>query len=101
MTTLEGLVSISSKMEEVVEPIKQPAKRKRLNPQQRIVSLLETPPIREGTDRYRKMLVVMSCFTVGSALRELKNLTNPIGGGVDIRLAEKVGAIRLDSLLEG
>ena len=99
MTILQ--VPSLSVVEELTLPTKQPAKRKRLHPQLRIVCLLETPPIREGTDRYRKMLVVMSCFTVGSALRELKNLARPIGGGVDIRLAEKVGAIRLESSLEG
>ena len=76
---------------------KKPKQRKRINLLSKIVPLLSEPPIRTGTDRYRKMVVVMNSATVGDALTELKALTPPIGGSPDIKLAIKVEAIKLES----
>jgi len=56
---------------------------------------MESPPIRSGTNRYRNMEVVMQCHTVGEALAQLKALEHSPGGGTDIKLAEKAGAITL------
>jgi len=93
MTTLQA--PSLDVVKDVVQSTQSTPKKKRLNPLHRIVTLLDLPPVREGTDRYRKMLLVMSCSTVGEALQELKSISSPIGGGFDIRLAEKKGAIRL------
>jgi|TARA_R110002020_G_scaffold472433_1_gene700473 hypothetical protein len=75
------------------QPTKQ--KRQRFDPNLEITPLMEQPPIRTGTDRYRKMEIVMNSGTVGEALQRLKEIDPPIGGSADIRLAVKAEAIRL------
>jgi len=87
---------VASKKEVSADNVKKPKQRKRVNPLSKIVTLLNEPPIRSGTDRYRKMVVVMSNGTVGEALTELKALKPPIGGSPDIKLAIKVEAIKLE-----
>ena len=49
--------------------------------------ILEEPPIRSNTDRYRKMLVVMDSSTIGDALQRLKDIEKPLGSMRDVRLA--------------
>jgi hypothetical protein len=104
MTTPISSSTITLK-QDIINPVKKEVsatkakkskQRKRINPLSKIVSLLNEPPIRTGTDRYRKMVVVMSSGTVGEALTELKALTPPIGGSPDIKLAIKVEAIKLE-----
>ena len=52
-----------------------------------IKPVLDTPPIRPNTDRYRKMEVVMDSKTIGEALTRLKNIEKPLGSMRDVRLA--------------
>ena len=59
-----------------------------------IKPLLAEPPIREGTNRYRNMFVVLRSRTVGEALDRLKKLESK-GGMKDIRLAVKNKPIEL------
>ena len=99
MTTLQA--PSFGMVKDVVQSVKSTSKKKRLDPQARIIPLLEEPPVRKGTDRHRKMILVISCSNVGEALDKLHHISPPIGGGFDIRLAEKVGAIRLELSPEG
>jgi len=62
-----------------------------------IKPLLAEPPIREGTNRYRNMFVVLRSRTVGEALDRLKKLESK-GGMKDIHLAVKNKAIELISV---
>jgi len=71
-------------------------KRTRLNNNARIVRLVDAPNLREGTNRYRNMQVILGCATVGEAMEKLRALQPSPGGGVDIQLAVKAGAIRLE-----
>ena len=57
---------------------------------------MDTPPIRSGTNRYRNMEVVMGCTTVAEAMEKLRALDPSPGGGVDIKIAVKAGAIKLE-----
>jgi len=70
--------------------------RPRFNKDAKIVSLMDTPPIREGTNRYRNMLVIMQSSSVAEAMEKLRALSPAPGGGVDIKIAIKAGAIELE-----
>jgi|TARA_R110002012_G_C11333268_1_gene577334 hypothetical protein len=65
-----------------------------IHPHTRIKSLVDKPPIREGTIRYRNMYVVIRSQTVQEALQRLKKL-EPKGSMKDIKLAVKKEAIEL------
>ena len=58
--------------------------------------LMDTPPVREGTNRYRNMKVIMESATVGEAMTKLRALSPAPGCGVDIKIAVKAGAIELE-----
>jgi len=60
----------------------------------RIKPLVDKPPIREGTIRYRNMFVVIRSQTVREALHRLKQL-EPKGSMKDIHLAVKKEAVEL------
>jgi hypothetical protein len=70
--------------------------RPRFEKTTKIVALKDTPPIRSGTNRYRNMEVVMGCATVAEAMEKLRALDPSPGGGVDIKIAVKAGAIKLE-----
>jgi len=70
--------------------------RPRFEKTAKIVPLMVDPPIRSGTNRYRNMQVVMGCTTVAEAMEKLRALDPSPGGGVDIKIAVKAGAIRLE-----
>ena len=69
--------------------------RPRFEKTAKIVPLMVDPPIRSGTNRYRNMQVVMGCTTVAEAMEKLRALDPSPGGGVDIKIAVKAGAIKL------
>ena len=68
-----------------------------IHPHTRIKPLVDKPPIREGTIRYRNMYVVIRSQTVQEALQRLKKL-EPKGSMKDIHLAVKNKAIELISV---
>ena len=70
--------------------------RPRFEKTAKIVPLMVDPPIRSGTNRYRNMQVIMGCTTVAEAMEKLRALDPSPGGGVDIKIAVKAGAIRLE-----
>ena len=70
--------------------------RPRFEKTAKIVPLMVEPPIRSGTNRYRNMQVIMGCTTVAEAMEKLRALHPSPGGGVDIKIAVKAGAIRLE-----
>ena len=70
--------------------------RPRFEKTTKIVALKDTPPIRSGTNRYRNMEVIMGCATVAEAMEKLRALDPSPGGGVDIKIAVKAGAIKLE-----
>ena len=70
--------------------------RPRFEKTTKIVALMDTPPIRSGTNRYRNMEVVMGCTTVAEAMEKLRALDPAPGGGVDISIAVKAGAVKLE-----
>ena len=70
--------------------------RPRFNKDAKIVSLMDEPPLRAGTNRYRNMEVIMGSATVAEAMEKLRNLNPAPGGGVDIKIAIKAGAIKLE-----
>ena len=70
--------------------------RPRFNKDARIVCLMDTPPLREGTNRFRNMLVIMQSSSVAEAMKKLRALDPAPGGGVDIKIAIKAGAIKLE-----
>jgi hypothetical protein len=74
----------------------EPKARTRLNPDARIIRQVETPALREGTNRHRNQQVVLQCATVREAMERLRALQPSPGGGVDIQIAIKSGAIRLE-----
>ena len=59
--------------------------RPRFEKTTKIVAIMDTPPIRSGTNRYRNMEVVMGCTTVAEAMEKLRALDPSPGGGVDIK----------------
>lgn len=65
-----------------------------IHPHTRIKPLVDKPPVREGTNRYRNMFVVIRSQTVREALHRLKQL-EPKGGMKDIHLAVKNKAVEL------
>ena len=69
--------------------------RPRFEKTAKIVCLMAEPPIRSGTNRYRNMQVIMGCTTVAEAMEKLRALDPSPGGGVDIKIAVKAGAIKL------
>lgn len=78
-------------------PIKtESSSRPRFSKNAKIVCLVDEPPIRAGTNRYRNMLVVMQSATVGEAIETLRSLSPAPGGGVDVKIAIKAGAIELE-----
>ena len=79
----------AEKAEKAVAPVK-------VTEDTKIVALLKEPPIRSGTNRYRNMEVVMSSSTVTQALEKLKALSPAPGSRVDINIAVKAGAIKLE-----
>ncbi len=74
----------------------EPKARTRLNPDARIFKQIEVPNLREGTNRYRNQQVILQCATVREAMERLRALQPSPGGGVDIQIAIKSGAIRLE-----
>lgn len=74
----------------------EPKARTRLNPDARIFKQIEVPALREGTNRYRNQQVILQCATVREAMERLRALQPSPGGGVDIQIAIKSGAIRLE-----
>ena len=70
--------------------------RPRFEKATKIVALMELPPIRSGTNRYRNMEIVMGCATVAEAMEKLRALETAPGGGVDIKIAVKAGAVKLE-----
>ena len=70
--------------------------RPRFEKTAKIVPLMVDPPIRSGTNRYRNMQVIMGCTTVAEAMEKLRALHPSPGGGVDIKIAVKAGAIKLE-----
>lgn len=70
--------------------------RPRFEKTAKIVPLMVDPPIRSGTNRYRNMQVIMGCTTVAEAMEKLRALDPSPGGGVDIKIAVKAGAIKLE-----
>ena len=62
----------------------------------KIVALMDAPPISSGTNRYRNMKVILGCTTVAEAIKKLKALSPAPGSGVDIKIAVKAGAIKLE-----
>ena len=65
------------------------------NKDHEIVKLMEEPPIKKGTNRYRNMQVVLASKTVGEAITALRKLDPAPGGQTDIKIALKAGAIEL------
>tara|TARA_R100001224_G_C3925065_1_gene116700 strand:- start:103 stop:339 length:237 start_codon:yes stop_codon:yes gene_type:complete len=78
-----------------MENIKQ--KRPRFNRNLSIVKLMDTPPIKSGTNRHRNMLAIMESATVGEAMEKLRAMSPAPGGGVDIKIALKYKAIKLET----
>tara|TARA_R110000737_G_scaffold326346_2_gene340023 strand:- start:247 stop:873 length:627 start_codon:yes stop_codon:yes gene_type:complete len=72
--------------------------RTRFNNDDKIILLRNEPNIREGTNRYRNMSVVMDCETVGEAMEKLRALDPSPGSGMDIRIAIKAGVIELEEV---
>jgi len=70
--------------------------RTRFRNDARIVVLKDAPTVREGTNRYRNMKVIMESATVGEAMAKLRALSPAPGSGVDIRIACDAGVIKLD-----
>ena len=70
--------------------------RTRFRNDARIIVLKDTPTVREGTNRFRNMKVIMESATVGEAIAKLRALTPAPGSGVDIRIACEAGVIKLD-----
>jgi len=70
--------------------------RPRFNNEAKIKLLMDTPPVREGTNRHRNMKVIMESATVGEAMTKLRALSPAPGCGVDIKIAVKAGAIELE-----
>jgi len=70
--------------------------RPRFDKDAKIVCLVDEPPIRAGTNRHRNMQVVMQSATVAEAMEKLRALNPAPGGGVDIKIAIKAGAIKLE-----
>lgn len=68
---------------------------KKYSNDQKITAILTSPPIREGTNRYRNMQVVIDSKTVGEALQKLKELTPP-GVPADIDIAVEKKAIVIE-----
>ena len=77
-----------------MEDIKQ--KRPRFNRNLKIIKLMDVPPIKSGTNRYRNMLAIMESATVGEAMEKLRAMNPAPGGGIDIKIALKYKAIKLD-----
>jgi hypothetical protein len=71
--------------------------RARFNRNDKITKLMETPPIKTGTNRYRNMATIMASNTVGEAMDKLRAMNPAPGGGVDIKIALKYRAIALES----
>tara|TARA_R100000655_G_scaffold33022_1_gene65135 strand:- start:12088 stop:12759 length:672 start_codon:yes stop_codon:yes gene_type:complete len=62
-----------------------------------IIKLMDEPPIKQGTNRYRNMQVVLASQTVGEAISALRKLDPSPGGRMDLRIAVKAGAIKIDN----
>jgi hypothetical protein len=71
--------------------------RPRFNRNDKIIKLMEIPPIKTGTNRYRNMAAIMASNTVGEAMDKLRAMNPAPGGGVDIKIALKYKAISLES----
>ena len=84
----------AQKHEAEVKETKKP--RTRFRNDARIIVLKDTPTVREGTNRYRNMKVIMESETVGEAMAKLRALNPAPGCGVDIRIAIEAGVIKLD-----
>ena len=50
---------------------------------------MDEPPIKQGTNRYRNMQVVLASQTVGEAISALRKLDPAPGGRMDLRIAVK------------
>jgi hypothetical protein len=94
-TVAEPVTPVSA-MEAPAPVATQKQSRPRFNKDAKIVCLADEPPIRAGTNRYRNMLVVMQSATVSEAMEKLRALTPAPGGGVDIKIAIKAGAVKLE-----
>ena len=73
-------------------------KRPRFNRNDKIIKLMDTPPIKTGTNRYRNMAAILASKTVGEAMEKLRAMNPAPGGGVDIKIAIKYRAIALESV---
>ena len=58
----------------------------------KIVALMDAPPIRSGTNRYRNMEIVMGCVTVAEVIEKLGGYAS----SWHINHAVKLGAIKLE-----
>ena len=62
----------------------------------KIIKLMDEPPLKKGTNRYRNMEAVLASQTVGEAITALRNLEPSPGGRMDLRIAEKANAIKIE-----
>ena len=67
-------------------------KRSTLVDTTKIVALMDAPPIRSGTNRYRNMEIVMGCVTVAEVIEKLGGYAS----SWHINHAVKLGAIKLE-----
>lgn len=97
MSNVAEIIEVDAPVEAVAKTAKtQKQTRPRFNKDAKIVCLMDEPPIRAGTNRYRNMALIMSCATVSEAMEKLRALEQAPGGGVDIKIAIKAGAIELE-----
>jgi len=67
----------------------------KLKPHVKIKKLMDLPPVREGTNRYRNMMVVLNSDTLGEALESLRKLEPSPGSARDITIAIENKVIQL------
>ena len=83
--------------EEAIEAIKKIVTIKpKWSDESKIVKLMEEPPLKQGTNRYRNMQVVLASQTVGEAISALRKLDPAPGGRMDLRIAVKANAIKIE-----
>jgi len=67
----------------------------KLEPHVKIKKLMDSPPMREGTNRYRNMMVILNSDTLGEALQSLRKLEPSPGSARDITIAIQNKVIQL------
>jgi hypothetical protein len=95
-TTMSSVAPLVHEDAPVTEAPKAKQSRPRFNKNAKIVPLIDAPNLREGTNRYRNMQVILASATVAEAMDQLRALQPAPGGGVDIKIAIKAGAIKLE-----